>query len=201
LIHVVDLDGARGGGRRNHGTITAIRQAVDCPLEVGGGIRSIEDAEALFAIGVDRVIMGTVAVQDPLPVEFLAGRYPGRVIIGADGRGGKVAMHGWQEVGERDIYQFAASFNHLRLGGVLFTDIDTDGALVGPNIEAQRRMGEGISNPLIASGGISDIEDLCRLARAGIRNLFGVVVGTALYEQRFSLSEAIREVGRCLPVG
>lgn len=191
LIHLVDLDGAREGFGANGEVIRSIRKGVDCLLEVGGGIRSAEDAQYYLEMGIDRVILGTMAARDPVPVEYLAGKYPGRIIVGADAIKGRVAIQGWQKTAARDVFSFAASFNHLNLAGILFTDVDTDGTLQGPNIAAQRRMGESIDNPLIASGGISRLDDISRLAGAGIPNLYGVVVGTALYEEVFTLPEAL----------
>ena len=194
LIHVVDLDGARDGIRRNMESIQAIRMAVSCMIEVGGGVRSLEDARALFEHGIDRVVIGTGAQRNKLLVESLANLYPGRVILGADAKNDKLAVEGWHSVSADNVYSFAASFNNLPLAGVIYTDVDTDGTLKGPNIPAQRKMGDVISCPLIASGGISNLEDLHRLAEAGIRKLDGVIVGTALYEGRFTLTEAIQAV-------
>lgn len=194
LIHIVDLEGARGGEQPNLEAIRAIRAAVSCAIEVGGGIRSAEDAERLLEAGINRVIVGTLAMRDPVPVEYLARRYPERIILGADARDGLVSSDGWEKTAGRDVYEFAASFNRLPLGGVLFTDIDTDGTLTGPNIPAQRRMGGVITNPLIASGGIASLDDITALARAGIPNIYGVIIGTALYEGLFTLEQAIAAV-------
>jgi len=193
-IHIVDLDGARSGERRNTRAISAIRAAVTQELELGGGIRTLEDARIVFDLGIDFVILGTAALHNPALVEELAALYPGRVILGADARNGSVAVDGWRNDGARDVYEFARSFSHLPLGGVIFTDVDTDGTLAGPNIEAQRRMASSISLPLIASGGISSIQDLLDLAGAGIPRLQGVITGRALYEGCFTLEEAIRRV-------
>ena len=191
LIHIVDLEGAKDGEQPNLEAIRSIRNAVDCKIEVGGGIRCAEDAERLLELGVDRVILGTLAVRDPVPVEYLARKYPDRIILGADARDGKITSSGWLKTDDRDAYGFAAGFNSLPLAGVLFTDIETDGALCGPNIPAQMKMGQAITNPLIASGGISSLEDISKLATAGIPNLYGVIIGTALYEEAFTLEEAI----------
>lgn len=194
IIHIVDLDGARDGQRKNMTSIESIRKAVSCKIEVGGGVRSLEDARALFDAGIDRVVIGTSAQRNRLFVESLANLYPGRVLLGADAKNEKLAVEGWQNVSRDNVYSFAASFNSLPLAGVIYTDVDTDGTLKGPNIPAQMSMGQAISCPLIASGGISSLADLGALARAGIPNLAGVIVGTALYEERFTLAEAIKEV-------
>ena len=194
LIHIVDLDGAKSGERVNTRAISAIRGAVTQELELGGGIRTLEDARVVFDLGINRVIIGTAALHTPTLVEELAALYPGRVLLGADARNGSVAVDGWRSDSRRDVYEFARSFTHLPLAGVIFTDVDTDGTLAGPNIEAQRRMAETMTLPLIASGGISSIDDLLELERAGIPRLFGVIVGRALYEECFTLEEAIRRV-------
>jgi len=194
LIHVVDLDGARDGFRKNMNSIVAIRRAVSCRIEVGGGVRSLEDARARLDEGIDMVVIGTGAQRNKLLVESLANLYPGRIILGADAKKDRLAVEGWQSVSADNVYSFAASFNTLPLAGVIYTDVDTDGTLSGPNIPAQRTMGESISCPLIASGGISSLNDLRALATAGIPHLAGVIVGTALYEGRFSLPEAIQAV-------
>lgn len=194
LIHLVDLDGAREGFRINLDSIRAIRQAVRCELEVGGGIRSFDDAENLLQMGIERVILGTVAAKQPVLVDTLSKKYPGRIILGADALNGKVAVSGWQHAENLDVFEFAASFNHLQLAGVLFTDVATDGSLKGPNIPAQQKMGSMINQPLIASGGIGSLQDLQALRMAEIPNLYGVIVGTALYEKKFTLSEAVKAV-------
>jgi len=192
-IHIVDLDAARSGKSANTRAIRAIRDAVGARLELGGGIRSREDAERVFDLGIDYVIIGTAAQQDPQLVEKLALRFPERVLLGADARNGMIATHGWQTDSALDVYDFARSFSGLPLGGVIFTDVDTDGTLNGPNIEAQRRMASCISCPLIASGGISSMQDLRDLASADIPRLLGVIVGRAVYEGRLDLAEAVRE--------
>ena len=194
IIHLVDLDGAKDGTEVNFNIIKEIRKTVTCSLEIGGGIRSREDAVSYLDIGIDRIILGTSAVTNPELVHSLARDYPGRIIVGADAKNGKISVHGWQEEADIDSYDFAASFNNDELAGILFTDIDTDGTLSGPNIRAQREMGKSIDNPLIASGGISSLEDLKTLAGADIKNLWGVVVGIALYEKKFTLQDAITEV-------
>jgi len=193
IIHLVDLEGAKDGLQGNFEAIKSIREIVKCKLEIGGGIRSFEDAEKYLQIGIDRVIIGTAALKNPSLVDALSNMYPNQIIVGADAKNDKVSIDGWQNEGELDIYEFAASFNHLNLAGIVFTDIATDGTLQGPNIPAQIKMGKIIKNPLIASGGISSLEDIKKLAEASIKNIEGVIVGTALYEEKFTLSEAIAE--------
>jgi len=192
-IHIVDLDAARSGKSANTEAIRAIRAAVSAQLELGGGIRSQEDAARVFDLGIDYAIIGTAAQQDPQLVEKLALQFPGRVLLGADARNGTIATHGWLADSALDAYDFARGFSGLPLGGVIFTDVDTDGTLGGPNIEAQRRMASCVSLPLIASGGISSMQDLRNLAGAGIPRLLGVIVGRAVYEGRLDLAEAVRE--------
>lgn len=194
LIHIVDLDGAREGYRKNLDTILQIRNSVNCTLEVGGGIRSLDDAINLLESGIERIILGTIAVKQPFLVDTLAKKFPGRIILGADAKDGQVAVDGWLKAENLDVFEFAASFNHLDLAGVLFTDVATDGSLEGPNIPAQQKMGSLINQPLIASGGIGSLNDLDSLKKAEINNLAGIIVGTALYEKKFTLQEAIEAV-------
>lgn len=189
LIHIVDLDGAFSGNQKNLESILAIRQAVDVTLEVGGGIRTIEDIERLISLGIDRVILGTVAIKDPELLTLAAEKYPGKILVGIDAKEGKVAIKGWVEVTERDALDFAKSVEHLPLAGIIYTDIKRDGMLTGPNIETTRTMVENLRLPVIASGGISSIEDIKALKR--IQGLFGAITGKALYSGAISLKEAI----------
>ncbi|MDR2733361.1 MAG: 1-(5-phosphoribosyl)-5-[(5-phosphoribosylamino)methylideneamino]imidazole-4-carboxamide isomerase [Spirochaetota bacterium] len=191
-IHIVDLDAARSGTSANIEAIRAIRDATGARLELGGGIRSREDAERIFDLGIDYVIIGTAALQNPGLVENLALQFPERILLGADARNGMIATHGWQTDSVQDVYAFARGFTDLPLAGVIFTDVDTDGTLDGPNIEAQRRMASCISLPLIASGGVSSMQDIQDLANAGIPRLQGVIVGRAVYEGRLDLAEAVQ---------
>ncbi len=190
LIHVVDLDGAFSGIQKNLERIKEIRSAVDVALEVGGGIRGMERVEELFSIGVDRVILGTSAVKDPDLLSSATERYPGRVLVGIDARDGIVAIRGWEESAGMEAVEFALRVQEIGVAGIIYTDISRDGMLSGPNVEAIRTMVEAVRVPVIASGGVSSIDDIMRLKE--IRGLWGAIVGKAIYTGRVDLAEAIR---------
>jgi len=189
LIHIVDLDGAFSGNQKNLESISAIRKAVHVTLQVGGGIRTMEDIRKLLDIGIDRVILGTVAIKNPELLKKAADSYPERIIVGIDAKDGKVAIKGWQELTEIDALEFAKSIEPLPLAAVVYTDIKRDGMLTGPNIETTRAMVEHLRLPVIASGGISSLQDIKALKT--IKGLFGAITGKALYTGAISLKEAI----------
>lgn len=191
-IHVVDLDGARSGKAINQDIILRIAAAVQVPIEVGGGIRTIEQARTYLDQGVDRVIFGTVAFSQPELLESTAASYPGRVWVGIDGKNGRVAVEGWIRDTGLDVYELAALSEKLNAGGIIFTDIARDGALVGPNLDSLREMSTRTQLPLIASGGISRLEDLQALRSLNLPKTEGCIIGKALYAEAFTLPEAIR---------
>ena len=189
-LHVVDLDGAIAGGSRNGPAIRAIVEAVDVPVQVGGGVRTLAAVEAWLDAGVTRVILGTVAVRDPALVEEACRRFPGAIVVGIDARGGKVAVSGWTETSRIDAEDLARRFEDKGVAAIVFTDIDRDGALSGVNVTATARLAKAVGIPVIASGGVSSLDDLRALrdARAGIA---GAVVGRALYDGRVDLAQAV----------
>ncbi|MEO5357871.1 MAG: 1-(5-phosphoribosyl)-5-[(5-phosphoribosylamino)methylideneamino]imidazole-4-carboxamide isomerase [Nitrospirae bacterium YQR-1] len=189
LIHVVDLDGAFTGDQKNIESIKKIRAAVDIPIEVGGGIRSIERISMLLSIGVDRIILGTVAVINPALLEQACEKFPGKVLVGIDAKDGKVAIKGWEEVTEVDA--LALSLNAVAAGaaGIIYTDIVRDGMLTGPNVSATKALAEKVKIPVIASGGISTLKDIENLAKTGI--IYGAITGKAIYNGAINLKEAI----------
>ncbi|GMT47064.1 MAG: 1-(5-phosphoribosyl)-5-[(5-phosphoribosylamino) methylideneamino] imidazole-4-carboxamide isomerase [bacterium] len=193
LIHIVDLDGAFSGTQKNLESIKNIRKAVDVPLETGGGIRDMDRIEELVSIGMDRVILGTSAVKNPELVKKASGKYPGRILVGIDARDGRVAVKGWEEITEIDALEFALKVQELGAAGIIYTDISRDGMLTGPDIEETRAMTEVLEIPVIASGGISSLDDIKKLM--DIRGLWGAITGKALYTGKVSLSEAIRLAG------
>jgi len=190
LIHIVDLDGAFSGTQKNLESIEGIRSAIDIPLEVGGGIRDMDRVEMLLSMGIDRVILGTSAVKNPELVKDAAGKYPGRILVGIDARDGRVAVRGWEEITEVNAMEFALRVQQMGAAGIIYTDISRDGMLTGPNIEATKAITEALDIPVIASGGISSLDDIKRLK--GIRGLWGAITGKALYTGMVNLSEAIR---------
>jgi phosphoribosylformimino-5-aminoimidazole carboxamide ribotide isomerase len=193
LIHLVDLDGAFTGEQKNLEAVKAIREAVDVPLELGGGIRDIERASMLFDLGIDRVILGTVAAERPELVREAAGKYPGRVLVGIDARDGRVAVKGWTEVTGHDAAAFAIKMESLGAAGIIYTDISRDGMLSGPNIEATANIVRSLGVPVIASGGVSSIDDIRRLM--GVEGLWGAITGKAIYSGALDLREAIELAG------
>jgi phosphoribosylformimino-5-aminoimidazole carboxamide ribotide isomerase len=189
LLHVVDLDGAFTGEQKNFDKIRVIRQAIDIPIEVGGGIRDIERIEKLVSLGVDRVIIGTSAAKNPDMVKRACGKFHGKVLVGIDAKDGKVAVKGWVEVTEFDAIEFAKKMQEAGTAGIIYTDISRDGMLTGPNIEAMEKMVSSVNIPVIASGGDSRLDDVRSLKQ--IRRLWGVITGKALYEGAMDLRQAI----------
>ncbi len=189
LLHVVDLDGAFTGEQKNFEKISAIRKAVNIPIEVGGGIRDVERIEKLTGLGVDRVIIGTSAAKTPDMVQQACEKYPGRVLVGIDAKDGKVAIRGWVEVTELNAIEFAKKMRDAGAAGIIYTDISRDGMLSGPNIEAMEKMVSAVNIPVIASGGVSKIADIRNLMQ--INDLWGVITGKALYAGTMDLRQAI----------
>jgi len=190
LLHIVDLDGAFTGSQKNLNAIIKIRQSVKIALQVGGGIRSIGNIMNLFSAGIDRIIIGTAAIEDP---EFLTSscrKYPGKVLIGIDAKEGMVAIRGWEEVTSINANELARRLEIMGVAGIIYTDINRDGMLSGPNIDATREMVESVHIPVIASGGVSGIEDIKNLMK--IKNLWGVITGKAIYSGALDLKEAMK---------
>jgi phosphoribosylformimino-5-aminoimidazole carboxamide ribotide isomerase len=193
LLHVVDLDGAFTGSQENFNAIVKIRESVKTALEVGGGIRNIGSLINLFSAGIDRVVIGTAAIEDP---EFLTDscrKYPGRILIGIDAKDGMVAIRGWEEITSIKARELAKRLELVGIAGIIYTDISRDGMLSGPNLGAVKEMVESVRIPVIASGGVSGIEDIKNLAK--IRNLWGVITGKAIYAGTLNLKEAIKIAG------
>ncbi|AOX02844.1 MULTISPECIES: 1-(5-phosphoribosyl)-5-[(5-phosphoribosylamino)methylideneamino]imidazole-4-carboxamide isomerase [Moorena] len=194
-LHVVDLDGAKLGKPVNTKAIEAIVQAVPVPVQVGGGLRSRSGVTQLLTLGVDRVIIGTAAVEDPSLVEQLCTEFPGKIVVGIDARQGWVATHGWLETSEIAAIDLAEQMTQLGVTTIIYTDIHRDGTLSGPNLDALRELASHISIPVIASGGVSSITDLLSLLTLESLGVSGVIVGRALYTGDMSLKEAIQAVG------
>ena len=188
-LHLVDLDGAFEGERANAPAIERVVEAVgdDAGVQVGGGIRAPEDARSLLDSGVDRVILGTAAVEEPRIVAEISDTNPGSVLVSLDARGGEVVVSGWTEGTGLDPAEAATRYEDLGAGGILFTDVDVEGRLEGVRTDPVRRVVEAVSIPVVASGGVATLEDVRALKRAGAA---AAVVGTALYEGRFTLREA-----------
>lgn len=189
LLHVVDLDGAFTGSQKNFESIRKIRESISMDIEVGGGIRDIDRIDKLVSLGINRVILGTVAIENPGLVKEACRKYPGRVVIGIDAKNGLVAVKGWVEVTQVRARDLALQMQGHGAAGIIYTDISKDGMMTGPNIEATREMAEALDIPVIASGGVSSIDDIKRLL--GIKGLWGAITGKAIYSGSLDLKSAI----------
>jgi phosphoribosylformimino-5-aminoimidazole carboxamide ribotide isomerase len=190
-LHLVDLDGAMSGGLGNRAIAKRIFSALHIPVQFGGGVRSMEDVEEILNAGAARVVMGTAAVQHP---EFLAEalqRFGDSIVVGIDARDGRVATHGWNQVASLEAETFAQMLVRRGLQRVVYTDISKDGMLVGPNLEATKRLVADTHLKVVASGGVASLDDLRALRGLETMGVEGAIVGKALYEQRFTLKEAI----------
>ncbi len=190
VLHVVDLDGAKEGEIKNLPSIKKIREVFKGEIEVGGGIRKLQDIELLIKVGINRVILGTVAVQDPEFVKKACKEFPQRIIVGIDAKDGFVAVKGWVELTETKATELALKMQNNGIWGIIYTDISRDGMLTGPNIEATKTLVEALDIPVIASGGVSGINDIIKLAQ--ITKLWGVITGKAIYTGAINLKEAIK---------
>jgi len=188
FLHIVDLDGAKQGYPVNHESIQKIVQSAGVPCQLGGGLRTEGHIAQALAWGLNRVVIGTKAVNDPAWLEQICHRFPGKIALGIDARDGRVAIEGWLEVSNRPAVELAQHCANWRLAAIIYTDIARDGMLAGPNLEALAEMAKAVTLPIIASGGITTLDDLRRLAQL---NLAGCIIGRALYEGRLSLPEAI----------
>jgi len=190
-LHVVDLDGAFAGRPMNAHAVEAMLKAVSIPVQLGGGIRDLDTAEAWLAKGIARVIIGTAAVRDPELVKAAAKKFPGRVAVGLDARDGKVAVEGWAETSEVSALEIAQRFEDAGVAAIIFTDIARDGLLKGLNLDATIALAERISIPVIASGGLASIEDVKALLAPRARKLAGAIAGRALYDGRLDPAVAL----------
>jgi phosphoribosylformimino-5-aminoimidazole carboxamide ribotide isomerase len=188
-LHVVDLNGAFAGKPVNGAAVKAILAATRLPVQLGGGVRDGATAEAWLDAGVRRVILGTLALREPETAKRLCARFPGGVAIGIDARAGRVAVEGWAEQSDVTAVDLARRFEDAGAAAVIYTDIERDGALEGPNIEATARIAEALSTPVIASGGVSSLADLKALK--AIPRLDGAIVGRAHYDGRVDPAEAL----------
>jgi phosphoribosylformimino-5-aminoimidazole carboxamide ribotide isomerase len=194
-LHLVDLDGAKAGKSVNLAVIEAIAQAIDIPLQVGGGLRDRAGVSRLLDLGVARAILGTVAVEKPELVTQLCNEFPDQIVVGIDARNGKVATRGWLETSEVLATELAMRMAQQGAAAIIYTDIHRDGTLSGPNLDALRALAEVIDIPVIASGGVSSLTDLLSLSSLEAVGVTSAIVGRAIYTGDLSLKEAIRAVG------
>jgi phosphoribosylformimino-5-aminoimidazole carboxamide ribotide isomerase len=191
-LHLVDLDGAFAGKPVNAQAVEAILAAVGIPVQLGGGIRDLRQIEAWLDRGIARVILGTVALRNPDLVRDACARFPGRVAVGIDAKGGKVAVEGWAETSEMTAIELARRFEDAGVAAVIFTDVDRDGVLKGLNIEATLSLAGATGIPVIASGGLASLADIRRLLEPDCAILEGAISGRALYDGRLDAAEALR---------
>lgn len=195
-IHVVDLNGAFAGKPVNAPAVEAILEAVKVPVQLGGGIRDLGTIEAWLGKGVRRVILGTVAVRDPALVREACRTFPGRVAVGIDAKGGKVAVEGWAQSSELSAIDLAQRFEDAGVAAIVYTDIDRDGVLKGLNLPATADLARATGIPVIASGGLAGIEDVKALLRPEHRMLEGAITGRALYDGRLDAEAALALIER-----
>lgn len=188
FLHIVDLDGAKEGRPVNGASIQEIVEASGVACQLGGGLRSEDDIALALSWGLERVVIGTRALQAPGWLEQMTRRFPGRIVLGIDARDGRVATHGWLDVSEQSALELARALDHLPLAALVYTDIKRDGMLQGANVEAMAQMCAATKLPVIASGGVTTLDDIHRLAALP---LAGCIVGRALYEGRLNLKEIL----------
>ncbi len=190
-LHVVDLNGAFAGRSVNGAAVEAIIEAVGFPVQLGGGIRTLEHVENWLAKGLSRVILGTVAVQDPELVRTACRMFPGKIAVGIDARGGRVAVQGWAETSDLGAIELARRFEGAGVAAIIYTDIDRDGVLSGINWPATLELARSVSIPVIASGGLACMDDIRTLASDEYALLEGAISGRALYDGRLDAREAL----------
>ncbi len=193
-LHVVDLDGAFSRQPVNDRIVRSIAEAVKIPVQVGGGIRTLENIEGYMAAGLARVILGTAALREPEMVAEACSRHPGKIALGLDARDGMVAVEGWKEATGTDAVSLVRRFEKQAMGAVIYTDIHRDGMQTGVNIEATRRLIEATTIPVIASGGVSTFDDIEKLLPLVPLGLLGVITGRAIYEGTLNLKDAVLRV-------
>jgi len=190
-LHVVDLNGAFAGTSVNGAAVEAILKATQNPVQLGGGIRSLQQIEAWLEKGLARVILGTVAVRDPSLVRDACKKFPGKIAVGIDARGGKVAVEGWAETSDLTAVELAKRFEGAGVAAIIYTDIDRDGVLTGINWEATIALADAVSIPVIASGGLASMADIERMTQPDAAKLEGAISGRALYDGRIDPKEAL----------
>lgn len=190
-LHVVDLDGAFAGALKNSDIIGAIIGAVSIPVQVGGGIRDLQTVTDLLQMGVSRVILGTVCISNPELVAEASARFGERIVVGIDARDGKVAIEGWGLTAEKDALEMAGEVSRMGIKRVVFTDVSRDGTLKGPNLEATKKLAQATNLKVIASGGVSTIDDIIALSKLESMGVEAVIVGKALYAGTVNFDKAL----------
>lgn len=191
-LHLVDLNGAIEGRPVNAEAVAAIRKNVSLPIQLGGGIRTIEQISYWLEVGITRVILGTVALKNPQLVNEACKLFPGAIAVGIDARGGRVAVEGWVETSEVYATDLAKSFEDSGVSALIYTDIGRDGALMGPNIEETLGLARAVSIPIILSGGVTSIHDIESINKVAEQGISGAIIGRALYERTILPEDALR---------
>ncbi|OXT02230.1 1-(5-phosphoribosyl)-5-[(5-phosphoribosylamino)methylideneamino]imidazole-4-carboxamide isomerase [Notoacmeibacter marinus] len=191
-LHVVDLNGAFEGESVNGAAVEAILSATNNPVQLGGGIRTLAHMESWLNKGLARVILGTVAVRDPDLVKEACRAFPGKIAVGIDAKGGKVAVEGWAEASELGVIELARRFEGAGVAAIIYTDIDRDGVLTGINWESTIDLANAVSIPVIASGGLASLADVVRMTMPDAERLEGAISGRALYDGRLDPTEALK---------
>ena len=190
-LHIVDLDGATAGRPVNNAVIQNIVEAIpDIPIQLGGGIRDIEDAEIYLDLGIKFLIVGSKAVREPHFVNELCGEFPGHIIVGLDAKDGKVAIDGWSKLSKHDVIDMAQHFERDGVEAIIFTDIGRDGMMQGVNVDSTVQLAQSVSIPIIASGGVSNLDDVKSLCAVSDEGIMGAIIGRALYEGTIDLNQA-----------
>ncbi|MBR0557613.1 1-(5-phosphoribosyl)-5-[(5-phosphoribosylamino)methylideneamino]imidazole-4-carboxamide isomerase [Ciceribacter sp. L1K23] len=190
-LHVVDLNGAFAGESVNGAAVDAILKATRNPVQLGGGIRTLAHIENWLSRGLARVILGTIAVRDPALVVEACRRFPGRIAVGIDAKGGKVAVEGWAEASELGVIELARKFEGAGVSAIIYTDIDRDGVLAGINWPSTLQLADAVSIPVIASGGLASVDDIRRMLEPDASKLEGAISGRALYDGRIDPAAAL----------
>jgi phosphoribosylformimino-5-aminoimidazole carboxamide ribotide isomerase len=191
-LHVVDLDGALAGRSQNGAAVAAIRNAVDLPMQLGGGIRDRAAIERWLALGIDRVVLGTAALHDPELVRDVAAAHPGRIVVGIDARNGQVAVEGWVETTEVGVVEIGRRYADCGVAAIVYTDIARDGLLGGIDVKAVVEVARQVRLPVIASGGVASLDDIAALKACEADGIAGVICGRALYDGRINPAAALR---------
>jgi phosphoribosylformimino-5-aminoimidazole carboxamide ribotide isomerase len=194
-LHLVDLEGAKAGRPVQGDAVKRILDAVDgLPVQLGGGLRSVEGIDEALGWGLERVILGTAALRDPELVKHAASQHPGQIVVGIDARDGRVAVQGWTDSSETTAIELAKRFEDVGIAAIVYTDISRDGMLTGPNLSQTAALASAISIPVVVSGGVSKIEDILDSAALADKGICGVIVGRAIYTGHVSLDDALRAV-------
>jgi len=195
-LHVVDLDGAKAGAPRNGPTLRRIVEAVGrIPVQLGGGLRNLASVQEAFEAGVDRAVLGTVALRDPELVREAARRFPGRIVVGLDAHDGRVSVEGWTTASDTTVTEVAKRFEDAGVAALVHTDIARDGMLEGPNLEATAALASSVAIPVIVSGGVSGEADVVRASAYADRGVAGVIVGRALYTGAVEIGRVLEKLG------